>query len=131
LLGYLGTAKPDVLCLQELKCLEDEFPLEEVRAAGYHAAIHGQKTYNGVAILSREEPSDVQRGLQDDVEDAHCRVIAATVGGVRVVCVYAPNGQSVASPAYVYKLEWFQRLRRYLDQRLRKEDPLVVCGDFN
>ncbi len=131
LLGYLTSAKPDVLCLQELKCLEEEFPLEEVRAAGYHAAIHGQKTYNGVAILSREEPVDVQRGLQDGVEDPHCRLIAATIGGVRILCLYAPNGQSVSSPAYVYKLEWYGRLRRYLDERAKPSEPLLLCGDFN
>ncbi len=131
LLTYLGASKPDVLCLQELKCQEEEFPLEEVQALGYHAAIHGQRTYNGVAILSREPAVEVERGLQDGVEDSHCRLIAATVQGIRILCLYAPNGQSVGSSAYAYKLEWYARLRRYLDARFKPDSPLLLCGDFN
>lgn len=131
LLTWLGAAKPDVLCLQELKCEESQFPLEQVRALGYHAAIHGQKTYNGVALLAREPIEDVTRGLEDGVEDPQSRLIGGTVRGVRVYSVYAPNGQSVGSPAYVYKLEWFARLRRVLDVRHKPGDALVVAGDFN
>jgi exodeoxyribonuclease-3 len=131
LVNWLKTRQPDVLCLQELKCVEKDFPTEAVRELGYHAALHGQKTYNGVAILSKTEPADVVLGIPDDVDDAQARVIAATVNGVRVVSVYAPNGQAVDSPAYVYKLEWYTRLRRYLDTRHQPNEPMVLCGDWN
>ncbi|MDQ3263633.1 MAG: exodeoxyribonuclease III [Myxococcota bacterium] len=131
---YLEKGRPDVLCVQELKCQEHEFPTEEVQAAGYLAALHGQKTYNGVAILTRQElgpATEVVKGLSDDEDDAHARLIAGTVGGIRILSVYAPNGQEVGSEAYVYKLRWYQRLRRYLDTRQRKDQPLIVTGDFN
>lgn len=131
LLAWLKAWQPDVLCLQELKCTEADFPFEAVRELGYHAAVNGQKTYNGVAILAKEEPQDVVKGLSDGVEDTHARLIAATVRGVRVVSAYAPNGQSVDSEAYVYKLEWYARLRRYLDLRHRPDEPLALCGDWN
>lgn len=131
LLTWLGTAKPDVLCLQELKCEESHFPFEEVGALGYHAAVHGQKTYNGVALLAREPITEVVKGLDDGVEDPQSRLIGGTIGGVRVYSVYVPNGQSVDSPAYVYKLEWFSRLRRVLDVRHKADQPLVIAGDFN
>jgi exodeoxyribonuclease-3 len=131
LLNWLKTRQPDVLCLQELKGLEKDFPTAEVRELGYHAALYGQKTYNGVAILAKTEPADVVRGIPDDVEDPQARVIAATVNGIRVVSIYAPNGQAVDSPAYEYKLEWYTRLRRYLDTRHKPTEPLVLCGDWN
>jgi exodeoxyribonuclease-3 len=131
LLGWLSSAQPDVLCLQELKCVDEEFPVEEVRSAGYHAAFFGQKTYNGVAILARSEPTDVRRGMDDGVEDPQSRVIGATVEGVRVYSVYAPNGQAVGSPAYQYKLEWYARLRRFLDAHHGRSDRVVLGGDWN
>ncbi len=131
LLAWLKKAQPDVLCLQELKCVDDDFPMEAVRELGYHASVHGQKTYNGVAILAKEEPKDVVKGLSDGVDDSHARLIAATVGGIRVVSAYAPNGQSVDSPQYQYKLEWYGRLRRYLDTRHKPDEPLVLGGDWN
>lgn len=131
LLEWLKAWQPDVLCLQELKCVDADFPTEAVRELGYYAAVHGQKTYNGVAILAKQEPTDVVKGLSDGVEDSHARLIAATVGGVRVVSAYAPNGQSVDSEAYVYKLEWYARLRRYLDTRHKPNEPLALCGDWN
>jgi exodeoxyribonuclease-3 len=131
LVEYLATRSPDVLCLQELKCEDDCFPAEAVQRAGYRVAFHGQKTYNGVAILSREEPADVFKGLQDGVEDPQSRVIAATVRGVRVVTVYAPNGQSPGTPAYDYKLEWYRRLRAWLERHTRPNELVLVCGDFN
>ena len=131
LVAWLASAQPDVLCLQELKCADGEFPLEAIRAAGYHAAVHGQKTYNGVAILAKSEPTDVVRGLSDGVEDTHARLIAATVNGVRVLSAYVPNGQQVDSPAYEYKLEWYRRLRRYLDTRHKPGELLVLGGDWN
>lgn len=131
LLDLLSDGSIDVVCLQELKCEEHLFPLDDVRAAGFHAALHGQASYNGVAILSKQEPVDVVKGLQDGVEDPQCRLIAATVGDTRVINLYAPNGQSVGSPAYRYKLEWYSRLRRYLDERHNPKQPLVLCGDWN
>jgi len=131
LVGWLKSFDPDVVCLQELKCEDDEFPRLEVEAAGFQAATFGQKTYNGVAILSKEPLQDVARGLQDGVEDPQSRLIAATLKGVRIISVYAPNGQEVGSPAYQYKLEWFSRLRKYLDQREKPDAPLVICGDWN
>jgi exodeoxyribonuclease III len=131
LLGWLAQAQPDVLCLQELKCTEAEFPFEPLKAAGYHAHVHGQKTYNGVALITKTPATDLQLGLSDGVEDPQSRVIAGTVKGVRVICVYAPNGQSVGSPAYQYKLAWFERLGRFLGQQLPKGQAGLVAGDFN
>lgn len=95
LLAYLDAAKPDVLCLQELKCEEDAFPRLEIEAKGYQAVVHCQKTYNGVAILARGEIKDALRGMSDEVEDPQCRVIAGTVNGIRVLSLYCPNGQEV------------------------------------
>jgi exodeoxyribonuclease-3 len=131
LLGYLAKARPDVLCLQELKCTEEQFPKGELEAVGYQSVLWGQKTYNGVAILSLEPASDVVTGLADGDDDTQARLIAATVRGVRVASLYAPNGQSVDSPAYQYKLAYYARLRRYVDQRHNPGEPLVICGDFN
>lgn len=130
--AYLTSRRPDVLCLQELKCTEDQFPKEMVERLGYQAAVYGQKTYNGVAILSTSPLSDVERGLplaEDDGSQA--RVLAATVQGIRVMSVYAPNGQAVDSAAYQEKLAFYARLRRALDVRYRADQPLVLCGDFN
>ncbi len=131
LLEYLASRAPDVLCLQELKCVDDSFPGEALGQAGYHFVSHGQKTYNGVAILSKLPQQEATRGLQDGVEDPQSRVIAATIGGLRVVSIYAPNGQAPGTEAYAYKLEWFRRLRAWLRAQARPEQPIIVCGDFN
>lgn len=130
-LDWLDTRKPAVALLQELKCTDEAFPTEAVRERGYHIATHGQKTYNGVAILARSPITDVQRGLQDGVDDTHARFIAGTVEGVRVMSLYAPNGQAVDSPAYQYKLEWYARLRSLLDAQCRPDQPLCLGGDWN
>ena len=131
LLAWLAETQPDVVCLQETKCTDEQFPQLELRAAGYHAAFHGQKSYNGVAILSKIEPRDVRPALCDEEEDPQARVIAATIGDVRVFCVYAPNGQAVGSPAYEYKLKWYERLRICLRDHEQAATNLVVCGDYN
>ena len=131
LLAWLAETQPDVVCLQETKCTDEQFPQLELRAAGYHSAFHGQKSYNGVAILSKTEPRDVRPALCDEEEDPQARVIAATISDVRVFCVYAPNGQAVGAPAYEYKLRWYERLRNCLRDHERTEGNLVVCGDFN
>jgi exodeoxyribonuclease-3 len=128
---WLPEAKPDVLCLQELKVEEKAFPREELERAGYQIAGVYQKTYNGVAILSKMPLSDVRVGLDDGEDDPQARLIAATVGGVRVICAYAPNGQAVGSDKYRYKLRWFERLRAYLDKHESRDKPLILTGDFN
>jgi exodeoxyribonuclease-3 len=128
LLEWLDEAQPDALCLQETKCTDDAFPLLELSARGYQAQLFGQKTYNGVALISKGPVAHVSRNLSDGDEQA--RVIGATVNGVNVIGVYAPNGQAVDSPAYAYKLEWYARLRRWLRQAY-PEGPVVLCGDFN
>ena len=129
LFEWLEKTKPDVVCLQETKCPDDQFPILALQAAGYYSACHGEKSYNGVAILSRSELRNVRASLCDEVEDAQARIIAATVGDIRVYSIYAPNGQAIGSPAYDYKLEWYARLRRCIAQE--KGRDLVVCGDFN
>ncbi|MGO9829636.1 MAG: exodeoxyribonuclease III [Myxococcaceae bacterium] len=129
--AYLASRKPDVLCLQELKCTEEQFPKEVVERLGYQAAVYGQRTYNGVAILSTTPLEKVERGLPLAEDEAEARVLAATVQGVRVMSVYAPNGQRVDSEAYQGKLAFYARLRRALDVRYQDEPSLVLCGDFN
>ena len=130
LLDWLAAARPDVLCLQELKAEEAKFPRKELEAAGYVSAVSGQKTYNGVAILARGAPADVVPGIPG-FADEQKRVIAATVQDLRVVCVYCPNGQAVGSDKYEYKLGWFSALRAYLAAELHRHPRLVVLGDFN
>jgi exodeoxyribonuclease-3 len=130
LLDWLAAARPDVLCLQELKCEEAKFPRAELEAAGYAAAVSAQKTYNGVAILARSAPADVLAGMPG-FADEQKRVLAATVEGLRVVCVYCPNGQAVGSDKYDYKLRWFAALRDQLAAELAQHAQLAVAGDFN
>jgi exodeoxyribonuclease-3 len=131
LLGWLARRQPDVVCLQELKVQEEAFPFSELRAAGYHAAVLGQKTYNGVAILSREEPNEVLKGMDDGVDDPQARLVAVRVRGIEVVSVYVPNGAELGSEKCAYKLEWTRRLRAWLDRRFVATDRLALCGDFN
>jgi exodeoxyribonuclease-3 len=129
--AFLKKAAPDVACLQETKVVDADFPADAFRELGYHATFHGQKTYNGVAILSLAPPSEVVKGMQDDEADPEARLLAVTVSGVRVVDVYVPNGQTVGSPKYAYKLRWLARLRAFLDRNCRADQPLVVAGDWN
>jgi exodeoxyribonuclease-3 len=131
LMRWLRASQPDVVCLQELKVAEDAFPLLAVGALGYHAAIHGQKAYNGVAILARAEPGDVERGFRDGGDEREARLVAARVGDLHVVCAYAPNGAEVGSQKWAYKLEWLRRLRAWLDRRFRPGDRVALCGDLN
>ncbi len=131
LLAWLERTQPDIVCLQELKGRQDVFPHEAIREAGYHAAVYGQRTFNGVAVLSRTEPTRVLRGLDDGVEDPQARLLAVEVAGIQVVSAYVPNGQVVGSPAYAYKLDWLARLRAFLARHFAPKMPLVLCGDFN
>jgi len=130
LLDWLAAAQPDALCLQELKCEAPKFPRAELEAAGYASAVSGQKTYNGVAILARSTPAGVVEGIPG-FADEQKRVLAASVDGIRVVCVYCPNGQAVGSDKYEYKLRWFAALREYLAAELQRHPRLAVAGDFN
>jgi exodeoxyribonuclease-3 len=131
LLGWLRETNPDIVCLQETKCTDEQFPAATLRDAGYAAVFHGQKSYNGVAILAKEEPRDVRLGLCDEVQDEQARIIAADVGDVRVFSIYAPNGQAVGSEAYRYKLEWYRRLTNCLREKEQPLGRVLVCGDFN
>lgn len=129
LIDFLAAQAPDVVCLQELKVTNEAFPFDAIRAAGYSAVVHGQKTYNGVAILARSEPADVEKGMGD--ADPQARLISARVGGVRVLSAYFPNGGEVGSDKWTYKLDWMRRLRKHLDAHCDPNQPLVLCGDFN
>jgi exodeoxyribonuclease-3 len=132
LVGWLAAARPDVVCLQETKVEDAGFPHDALTAAGYpHVAIHGQRSYNGVAIASRTPLAEVTRGFDDGEPEPDARVIAATIDGIRVICAYVPNGQDLESDKFAYKLAWYARLRRYLDRVGTRDTPLVLCGDFN
>lgn len=128
---FLKRESPDFLCLQELKCLDEKFPKDVFEGLGYHCATFGQKTYNGVAILSREKPTEVVRGFCDEEDDPAARMIEGTFSKLSLLCLYVPNGQQVGSPAYEYKLRWLNRLRSYLDRRHKSSSPVVLVGDFN
>jgi exodeoxyribonuclease-3 len=133
---FLEEAKPDVLCLQELKCTDDSFPAEGIEALGYNVAVHGQKAFNGVAILSRHPIYDIRRGLPEGDGDDHARYIEALVarpdgGVVRVASIYLPNGNPLGTPKFPYKLAWMERLRRHAEALLALEEPLVLAGDYN
>ncbi len=134
LLRYLREVSPDVLCLQEIKCTEEQFPRLEIEAEGYNVAIHGQKSWNGVAVLSKR-PMEVQPGLPGDEGDVQSRYIEAVVTTdsvpVRVCCLYLPNGNPVETEKYTYKLAWMDRLHARARALLVLEEPLVMLGDFN
>jgi exodeoxyribonuclease-3 len=127
---WLADNAVDAIALQELKLADEHFPRTEIEALGLHAACYGQKTYNGVAILSRAEPHGIALGIPGDI-DPQRRVIAATIGPVHLVNVYVPNGQAVDSEKYTYKLAWLERLRAYLAALLAQHEHVLVVGDFN
>jgi exodeoxyribonuclease III len=130
LVDWAARQLPDVVCLQETKLEDANFPVDSLRDIGFHAAYAGQKTYNGVAILSREPLTDVTAGVAG-FEDDQKRVIAATLGDMRIVCVYVPNGQSVDSDKYQYKLRWLEATTKWLGDELGRHEKLAVLGDFN
>lgn len=129
-LNWLETNQPDVLCLQETKLEDMNFPKAELNAAGYTVEFSGQKTYNGVAMLSKQLVADVVTAIPN-FEDVQKRVVAATVEGVRVVCVYIPNGQSLDSDKYQYKLAWLDALKAWLKDEIARHPKLVLLGDYN
>ncbi|MFZ2854941.1 MAG: exodeoxyribonuclease III [Rhodocyclaceae bacterium] len=130
LLEWLEASRPDVVCLQETKLEDHNFPQEEIEAAGYHVVFSGQKTYNGVALLARQVLTDVVCG-NPHFPDPQKRLIAATIDGIRIVCAYVPNGQAVGSDKYAYKLDWLAALTRWLEEELAANPKLVLAGDFN
>ena len=131
-LEWLEEAKPDVALLQEIKSEDDKFPDLEIKALGYEIATHGQKTYNGVAILSCDPIEDVRRGLPGDKSDEQARYIEATIRGFRVASIYLPNGNPSNSDKYPYKLKWMARLHKHVrDRLLPTEMPIVLGGDYN
>jgi exodeoxyribonuclease-3 len=132
LLRWLKECRPDVACLQELKSPDERFPREAIEKAGYGAIWHGQKAYNGVAILARGEvPAETRRGLPGDPDDTHSRYIEAEVGGVRIGCLYLPNGNPAPGPRFDYKLAWFARFNRYAAKLLKSKQKVVLAGDYN
>jgi len=131
LVKWLERRSPDVACLQETKVVDEDFPAEPLRALGYSCLVHGQKSYNGVAILSRAPATEVVRCLPGDEPDAERRILAADIEGVRFVNVYAPNGGEVGSAKYAYKLDWYGRLRGFFDSSMDPGSQVLLCGDFN
>ena len=132
LLRWLEESKPDVACLQELKAPQEKFPLEAIQAAGYNAIWHGQKSWNGVAILSRHhEISEIRRTLPGDPEDMHSRYIEAVINNITVGCLYLPNGNPAPGPKFDYKLSWLERFTRYANELLAAGNPVVLTGDYN
>ena len=133
-LKWFELAQPDVACLQEIKCVDEKFPAEAFERLGYNVAVHGQKTYNGVALVSKSPLEDIRRGLPGDDSDDQARYIEAVVSGpspVRVASIYLPNGNPVASEKFGYKLAWMDRLHRHAEALLAFEEPLALMGDYN
>ena len=133
-LDWFGQAQPDVACLQEIKCVDDKFPREAFEDLGYNVETHGQKSYNGVALLSKFPLSDVRRGLPGDDSDEQARYIEALVEApspVRVASIYLPNGNPLGTEKFAYKLAWLDRLRAHAQALLAEERPTVLCGDYN
>lgn len=135
LTAWLKETQPDIACLQEIKCVDEAFPREAIEAMGYHIAVHGQKTFNGVALLSKLPFEENTNGLPGDGEDSHARFIDALVvapfGALRVCCLYLPNGNPPETEKYTYKINWMKRLSNLTRERMKEEIPLVLAGDFN
>ena len=133
LLKWLKEARPDVVCLQELKAPNDRFPLKALNDAGYNAVWHGQKSWNGVAILARKKLSmeEIGHGLPGDESDLQSRYMEAMVNGIVIACIYLPNGNPAPGPKFDYKLEWFKRLKARAKVLLRHQVPVILVGDFN
>ena len=131
---WFTRVQPDVACLQELKCVDEKFPREPFEALGYNIEVHGQKTYNGVALLSKTPLEDVRRGLPGGDGDDHARYIEAVVSGprpIRVAGIYLPNGNPIGTDKFTYKLGWMERLNKHARELLAYEEPLAIAGDFN
>jgi len=132
LLRWLNESAPDIVCLQELKAPQEKFPEQAIKDVGYQAIWHGQKSWNGVAILSRSgKIEEIRRALPGDPEDIHSRYIEAKVGGILVGCLYLPNGNPWPGPKFDYKLKWFDRLTAHAKKLITLEEPVVLTGDYN
>jgi exodeoxyribonuclease III len=132
LLRWLAESKPDVACLQELKAPQEKFPEAAIREAGYGVIWHGQKSWNGVAILARgRDPRESRRGLPGDPEDIHSRYIEAQIGDILIGCIYLPNGNPAPGPKFDYKLRWFERLMKHAESLLTADAPVILAGDYN
>jgi exodeoxyribonuclease III len=135
LAAWLSERRPDLVCLQEIKCVDEAFPREPLEALGYNVAVHGQKTFNGVAVLSKPPLEDVTPRLPGDDGDAHARFLEAVVstkeGALRIASIYLPNGNPPNTEKYSYKINWMDRLIQYVYERLQLEEPLILAGDFN
>src|SRR6476469_1569122 len=135
LLTWLKDCGPDIVCLQETKCLDEAFPREAIEALGYNVVTHGQKTFNGVALLSKLPFDETKPGLAGDDEDAHARflegVVSLKTGVMRIACLFLHNAEPPETEKYPYKLKWMSRLLEYSKERLTAEEPLVLAGDFN
>lgn len=131
LLSWLQESKPNVVCLQETKVVDEKFPFSEIEALGYHVQCYGEKAYNGVAILSDKPLTDVERGLEKEVGPGSKRIITGCYGNIRVVDVYIPNGGEVGSEKYAYKLEWLAALLSHFQRKFAPDEKLVISGDFN
>jgi exodeoxyribonuclease-3 len=131
LLDWLREVQPDVALLQETKCVDEAFPREDIEALGYNIRMHGQKSYNGVAILAKSPIDEVSAGLPGDDADTHARYIEANIGGLRVASIYLPNGNPIGTEKFKYKLAWMERLRQHFARLLEEEQPLVLGGDYN
>lgn len=132
LLRWLKEQKPDVVCLQELKSPDEKFPVKELEKAGYGAIWHGQKSWNGVAILARgDQPKELRRGLPGDPDDTHSRYIEAEVNGILIGCLYMPNGNPAPGPKWNYKLKWFKRFDKYASKLFADNSPVILAGDYN
>lgn len=130
-LDWLAAHQPDVMCLQETKVQDEEFPLLAVEAAGYHAAFRGMKSYNGVATLTRQKPEAVIHGLYDGPDNEDFRIVQTVVGGIPIINSYVPQGSSIKSEKYALKLAWFQRIRSYFETHLDPAKPAIWLGDLN
>lgn len=128
---WVAEVQPDVICLQETKCVDENFPVDALRELGYESEFIGEKSYNGVAIVSKHPIKDVQKNFPDDGADAPKRMIAATINGTRVVNTYVPNGTELWTDKFTFKLDWLQRLRKYFDSHCSTGDRVLLCGDFN
>lgn len=129
--GWVEGNDIDVICVQETKTVDENFPLKELEDLGYNAVFTGQKSYNGVAILSKHPIEDVQKNFPDDDDDSPKRLIAATINGVRIVNTYIPNGTELWTDKFTFKLDWLQRLRSFFDERYSTAEDVLLCGDFN
>jgi len=133
-LAWFEAASPEVAVLQEIKCIDEKFPAEAFERLGYNVAVHGQKTYNGVAMLSKTPMEDIRKGLPGDETDEQARYIEAVVSGptpVRVIGIYLPNGNPIGTEKFAYKLAWMDRLNRHVRTLLPLEEPMVIAGDYN